>query len=73
MNCPSLIGGLLGFGAILFVQLWCAWRYGEPNIFGVFLVVARRSRWLRWLTWNIVGDDSRYLDRLETRMNEWRH
>jgi len=43
---------------------------GEPEKLGLLMVYCRKSRYFRWLTWEIGGKEiSRYLDEIEQRIN----
>lgn len=68
----SMLGVLSGAGIAIF-QSWYSFRkYGTSNYLGVSIVLCRKSKYFRWLTWNIWGDDTWFYDRLQKQIEEYR-
>lgn len=61
----------VGIGIGIGLLPWLFPIKGEHDLFGVVIVLCRRSKWTRWLTWQIITseDEEEYLDRMERRMN----
>ena len=68
----SFIGVMFGVSLTLVMQ-WYSFRiWGDSNHLGILLVYCRKSKWTRWLCWNIWGNDDWYLNELEKRINLYR-
>lgn len=61
----SLLGIIFGALTIYLTQ-WYSFRiWGDGNQLGILMVYCRKSKWTRWLVWNIWGNDDWHLNNLE--------
>ena len=67
------ISFLVGVGIALLPQLFPV--CGESDVLGVLKVLLRRSKWTRWLNYQVIKEsyENTYLDNMEARMDARRH
>jgi hypothetical protein len=53
--------------ALLFVAepWWLQRKFGTSDTVGVLMVYCRRSKWFRWLAWDVCGDSRGFIDYME--------
>jgi hypothetical protein len=55
----GLIGFIIGILPIIIVDWWLINKYGYPSL-SILTVICYKSKWTKWLTFNVWGDDSQY-------------
>lgn len=63
------MSGIIGLLVMFATMYYCSKRYNSENVIGVITVLAMRSKYFKWLAYNIWGDDTGYYKRLEAQMN----